>query len=478
MACRIISIPGTRQDLKPDEEQAYQKLLGIARELASQGIKAEPNNCFWALQLAVFSSDSENAARYLEQASKCTYYSDYAWEENTLIQKASPYQLSSYEQVQGAAVILFPHLTYYRTTCSAYIGNGSLENTIRQRLIVIQIGKIMSTTANVYIPVLVGKSLIVSALNKQDAESSAKQKYSLDALEAACAHAGIDSSGAFKAAVDMQREIKEVNFPRFEGWSIIERFGPGLIVLPFLAAILLLTVPLLILGTQKVADRPWLRPVRYLAVLPLSLCFINSSTSQSFHTGIIAIIFLVSLPLAYFAFTERFIPVIHLTTVAIAFQSNYRGENFDSFVFETGCIAVMTLAAWAKNRAPEKRLSKVLSYILLLSASAAIVFGIATNLGSSRLFDGVHLILILLAFIGITDSDKMTARRQANLFAALGLAFLAASSIFSLQVSEKIRRTLPEEQAFIRSQQQMNERYFSSAINATNPHESDVKPSK
>jgi len=481
MASRRISLPGKRKIDDPLERVAYDEFLRIARELNKSGQHLDSENAFWPMQLATLAEDVAASGHFLKQASECTHYSDFFSEEREVVLNNLSYTPSAYEEVMVLGSVMFPNLAYYKSVCQEYVLSKPLEGGIEGRVIIAKIGKLMATTSDVYIPLLVGRAIAIQATQKAKEEGvHPTPRYTLEELESAAAKKGVETDGIFRGVINMRQDPQPVSFPVIEGWRIIERFGPNFLTLPFLTFVIFGLSPLMILHSQKIADRPWLKSIRYLAILPLSLCFASNSNTAGFHVGTMIIILLVSIPVALISFTEKFIPVVHITTVVLAFNTFYRGENFDNLATETAVIAILTLVAWAKNRNPERAASKWASHILFMLALAAIGIWAVKHFGSGvwpmpNLF---NLGLILCSFLAIADADKMQARKQATMLASMGLAAFIATSIVSLRVTHKIREAVPEEIAFVNSQSSRMHAYFDNAYRATKPTDPGVKPIK
>lgn len=451
---------GTTSGIPKGDQARIRSLYGKCQEAAELGRAKDPGNSFFPLMLAVIADaqgESGKAEDYLLTAAKCERYENYAQQEVDRRMGSLVYEPSAMERLSNLAMVLFKDLSPIRTLCRKWIA-GDREKTVKQRLAVIAIGKTMLEPGGFTITQVVGKSLIAEAVSKSVSESIYKSKLlsleQVSDLTRAAEGQGLHPGNQFEQALHLSQYSYSIDGNAALDFDVLYLASPLLCGLPLPVLLVTATVVTLLLATQRFADRAWVKPIRYLALVPLSVSLAATPTAFSFHVPTVVTILLVSLPIALISITERFVPVIHVTIVAIALYFFERNTALEEVLGQVALMAALVILAWHKNRKPETKFSRFLSIALLLASLGLAMAWMPAALGGA--YSGqtgiASLPLILaclcLSTLAIVDADRQLARRQALVAASLGLALFAGACYASLQASNRLAGYQKHETAY------------------------------
>lgn len=494
------NLPTLERSYQPnsDEEKSQTKFLNALTQLNQKGRESDPQNAFFPLQLACISMARSNTAEansLLADAAKCPDYNDFVQAEVDIRMEAAQSTPSRYEYYTGQSVVLFTHFVPYRNLMKGLISNDPPSENIQTRLHVTQIG-IKLSNADYLLNQSVGRSYIKIAQESyaiQPGKASYLWKqtaqYSPEELEKAAEATGFKSDGLFiRADKAAQNEVDLAELQAGD-WLMWINLSRGIITLvPYF----LVSIPLIVAGiflSSKWANKPWLKSIRYLAVVPLTVPFTTSGPLSHIQDSIALSVICASIPIALITFTERFVPVIHITVVAIAIYL-FERDNLVAVAVLATLSSIVTLLAWYKNRNEETKASQVISTVLTLSYILGFVLISASHLinqnysfnmfeyNSVNFFDTSTLVIFLIATLGIADSDKMRARFQATCVACIGLVFLIASCVLNLRSSSEIDRYWNSELAIVSRNRQKFLDDLNAPLPANIPTPPDVKKNR
>lgn len=449
---------GTTSGIPKQVQARIKSLYGKCQKAAELGRIKDPSNSFFPLMLAVIADaqgESGKAEDYLLAAAKCERYDNYAEQEVDRRMQALVYEPSEMER--DLATVLFKDLSPIRTLCRKWIA-GDPEQAVKQRLAVIAIGKTMLHPGGFSITQVVGKSLIAESVSKSASESIYKSKLlspeQVSDLTRAAERQGLHPGNAFEQALHLSQYNSSIGAKYAPDFDVLYLASPLLCGLPVPVLLVTATVVTLLLVTQRFAERPWVKPIRYLALVPLSVSLAATPTAFAFHVPTVVTILLVSLPIALISFTERFVPVVHVTIVAIALYFFERHTALEEVLGQVALMAALVILAWHKNRKPETKFSRFLSIALLLaSLGLSLAWMPAALSGAYSGQTGIASLPLILACLclstlAIVDADRQLARRQALVAGSLGLALFAGACYASLQASNRLADFQKHETAF------------------------------
>jgi|GEM_PF-5813789 len=473
---RYLKFPET-QKLSDNLTRHSEKTLQVAQA----GFKLEPNNAFWPLLIASCQKSlgkDQEAKKSIIQASKCLEYNEHLQDQVDMRLRNTSAPHSAFNVVVVNSSIMLPHLAKNKELLKDFVGNTPPEQNISDRIAALKIGKLICESKEAYITQLVGRSIlkIATGINEPD-QNKQPSTFTNAQLSQIAASKAISTDGILEGSTAVQATKKE--FPDVELFQNIFDRANLLVTLPFVIVIFFLPSTLLTLLASKLAAKPLIRPIRYLFVLPITFFLINNQgISGSFHTQIILILVLCSLPVAYWSYSEKFVPAIHLSLCTIAFIVFFPSESVAKLSLELAFISTLAILAWWQNRKSDHKISKFSPTLFAVIGSA--MFGLwVVRSGLSENTFQLHLGMVsaLACYVFATaHPEKMEARRQATAWGLIGLTFLIVSCYVSVTTSNTIwTLSKNEKQRTMQLSQTAQDLFKSAQESANNPDQPDVK---
>jgi hypothetical protein len=465
----------------PVELQQISELMSKMDDVNAAGQVLVPTNAFFPLQrasIARFRNQDDRVRTFIYQAAECTEYTEYAWQEPKIRLESLAFQPSKFEESSDLAAVMFPNLAPHKTIIRDLIGVKNPSQNLDDRIAAIKVGRLMTTSPEVIITQLVGKSIINIGVSINPPETTKSVRIGEKDWKAVVTEADPSHRTLLENAYRFSGQPTSLPDNYYDSdWNLLYQYGPLVSKLPVAIFLVFTSMTCLILVCQKVADKPWVKPIRYLALVPLSLALAQNSTSFDFHLPTVITILVVSFPIALITFTEKFVPVIHLTIVGISVYFFEKETVLSEVLIHVLIMSALVLLTWHKNRKPEASFSKFLSIALIFANLGILILWIPVSLNEISGVASLPLVLICLALssLAIVDSDRQLARRQAIVVASLGLATFAATAFFSLKVTNKLANSTNDETLFGPAQALINRDVFPSTTESNNPDQPDVK---
>ncbi len=215
-----------------------------------------------------------------------------------------------------------------------------------------------------------------------------------------------------------------------------------------------------------------------LGAFALASPFASSYQSEYVQSFVGTVMVVICIPLALIAYTERFIPIIHVSIAAIAIWVLNPQNNPVNNILELTLASIFTLLAWHKNRRSDSSSAKILDTWLLLTIPAASIYWIFVTGENVPVKSTLNDLTFWLFFgaIGIASSDKMRGRFQANLVASVGFAIFAASLVINIHSSTRLAEYPELERIALSNLKAEFLNAISDPTSATNPDNPSVKP--
>jgi hypothetical protein len=430
------------QQFKPSEKlTANNKWFAEQlKKLCQTGRRLEPKNAFWPFIEASCERVLDNPDQLrkdLVDASNCTHYNEHLFDQTRLRTKNSNAPESAFNVTIIQSTIMLPHLSTHNVLIRYFIGETYPQKNISDRIAAMKIGKLMCESDEAYITQLVGRSIISKAASLNNPTGGdPKRIYSFLELEQIARLQNIQTHGLFEGALAVSST--RLDFPNSDSIQKVFNQGPLLTFLPFIVFIFFVSSIAIYLLTTKLCAKPIVKPIRYLFVLPISTFFaFERNIDGSFHSQVIILIALFSLPIAYFTFTEKFVPVVHLTVAAIAFFAFLPSSSIPRLAFELAFVSALALLAWWQNRKPDHKLSGVTPFLFAIIGATIFAQWIIRSFAQDSYFNfQLGMVFNFISYIfATTHPDKMEARKQANTIATFGIAYLFLGCITSIITS-------------------------------------------
>ncbi len=443
-ASRNGTVYSTSNARNPAEQKRFLELLDQSEKLNLAGMKFVPDNAFFPLQLATIADsrgDVSGVKKYVALAANCKSYSEYPWQEPRYKFAALVYEPSVIEKTERYASVLFKNLSSQKATIKRLIGSIPPQENIEDRINVIKVGRLMALTDEIVITPLVGKSIVKLAVSNNYPDSYIPKAIDKKIFAEATKELPVPSQQLVENAIRFaDSKVTHVDPYSTVDWQFVYLIGPLITRIPILVFALFVTLTVLLLATQKIADRPWVKSIRYLALVPLSLCLAQNESSFNFHVPTVVTILVMSIPVALIALSEKFVPVIHITIVVISLCFFERGSVLTEVLFHVSLMAALVILTWHKNRKPDTKFSRNLSNFLVFAVLGTTLFWASAALKGTSNIASLPMVLACICFstLAIVDSDRQQARRQATIAACIGLACFAATSYLSLKATWEI----------------------------------------
>lgn len=454
------------------------------KAVAEKGARLDPENAFFPLQMATyvsFEGDRDAVKKYLLQAEGCKYYNEYGWEEGDIKIKALKFQPSEFERQSINSTIFFNHLAQISKTLKGFVGNVAPEKNIEDRILVAKIGVLIAKESKYTTTHLFGRGVIsTSTKSYEPGNTVAIKSYDADLLESIAVAKNLDSGHLFKASEKYSENIsKELN-DAFGEWQRLFNLWPAINALPLYSLLTAVLLVITVLLSSKYSTKPWFRSIRYLGALAILSPMAFSYQTRYVQSSVGTILALICVPLALIAYTERFIPVIHVSIVAFAIWALEPQIDIAIVIIEMSLGSILAILAWHKNRRVDSTTAKNLDLVLILLIPIASICWIVKSgeFAPVRSFLDSLTFWLFLGAIGLASSDKMRGRFQANLISSVGLAMFIASLIINIQSTARLASFPELDRIAISKYKEEFMQAISDPNSATNPIDSGVKPSK
>lgn len=436
----VSSIPHQKFEPSVKLTQNNNKLANLLISVCQAGKRAEPHNALWPLFIASSERVLKNpigVKKALVEAASCSNYNEHYKDQVKLRSNNSPAPQSAFNVVAIQSAVSLPHLSNHKSTIAHFIGSTDPKDNIRDRITAIKIGKLISEQGETYITQLVGRSILrVAAGINENNKFGPTKTFSYFELEQIAQSHGIKTNGLLEGATAVYSGGQP-----FENQELLTKIfnqAPLVTQLPFTTAILFIVGIAVLLYSNNLANKSKIRPIRYLFVLPCALFFAFDPTiDASFHSQLMLHVALFSLPVAYFTFTEKFVPVIHLGVTASAFLVLLPSSSIPRLAFELAFISAVALLAWWQNRKPEHWLSKYTAVGFPILAALIFAQWIFRSYAAEKTFNLDLTMVLCFASIlfGIAHPDKMKSWLQTNILSIFGFVYFLFSCITSVAAS-------------------------------------------
>lgn len=454
------------------------------KAVAEKGARLNPENAFFPLQMATYASfegDRDAVKKYLLLAQDCKFYNEYGWEEGAIKIKALKFQPSEFERQSINSTVFFNHLAQINSMLRNFVGNAAPEKNIEDRILVANIGSLIAKESKSTVTHLFGRGVVrTSTKSYEPGNPTAIKSHDADLLESIAVAHNLDSGHLFKAGEKYsENNSKELN-DAFGEWQRLFNQWPAINALPLYSLFTTALLVIAVLLSSKYSTKTWFRSIRYVGALALMSPMAFSYQTRYVQSSVGTLLALVCIPLALIAYTERFIPIIHISIVAFAIWVFEPQHDIANIIIEMILGSTLAILAWHKNRRVDSTSAKILDSVLLLFIPVASICWIV----KSGEFAPERSILDPLTFwlffgaIGIASSDKMRGRFQANLIASVGLAIFTASLIFNITSTSRLAEFKQLDQIAISKYKQEFLQAISDPNSATKPTDLDVKPIK
>jgi hypothetical protein len=136
------------------------------------------------------------------------------------------------------------------------------------------------------------------------------------------------------------------------------------------------------------------------------------------------------------------------------------------------------LLTWHKNRKPDSKMSRFLSYGLIFAVLGILVTWMISALTTTNECASFTTVLACICFstLAIVDGDRQVARRQATVAASLGLALFAATAILGIKFTQDLTNSFFDEPKYVALQAEKYRKVFPDDVaNAVTPHDVKLK---
>lgn len=483
IASRNASIPILTNYTPSDAEwQKIDEYMTILKAVAEKGGRLDPDNAFFPVQMATYMSfegDRDEVKRYLLRALNCKIYDEYGWEEGDIKIDSLKFHPSEFERISIRNTVLFPHLVEVNRMLRKFIGNAEPEKNIEDRILVANVGFLIAKDSKIALTHIVGRNFVRTSTKRiENLNSSAVKTYDAKQLESIAEAHKLNSGRLFEAS----KRIPDSNFTTldkyFSEWRRLFKHWPAINALPLYSVITTALLVAAVLLSSKFSQKTWFKSIRYLGAFALASPFASSYQSEYVQSFVGTVMVFICIPLALIAYTERLIPIIHVSIAAIAIWVLNPQNNPVNNIVELTLASIFTLLAWHKNRKSDSRSAKILDTGLLLTIPAASIYWIFITGENVPVKSTLNDLTFWLFFgaIGIASSDKMRGRFQANLIASVGFAIFAASLIINIHSSTRLAEYPDLERIALSNLKAEFSNAISDPTSATNPADPSVKP--